>query len=45
MSGNPCRLMIRDELDASFSEITMTDLPVNLAGLLSIFIIVYWLFR
>lgn len=39
------RRMIRDELDGSFSEITMTDLLVNLAGLLSIFIVVYWLFQ
>ena len=37
--------MIRDELDASFSEVTMTDLLVNLAGLLSIMVIVYWLFH
>ena len=39
------RRMIRDELDASFSEITMTDLLVNLGGLLSILIVVYWLFH
>src|ERR1700687_184532 len=37
--------MIRDELDASFSEITMTDLLVNLAGLLSIMVVLYWLFH
>ena len=39
------RRMIRDDLDASFSEITVTDLLVNLAGLLSIFIVLYWLFH
>jgi hypothetical protein len=39
------RRMIRDELDASFSEITMADLLVNLAGLLSIFIVLYFLFH
>ena len=39
------RRMIRDELDPSFSEITMTDLLVNIAGLLFIFIVLYWLFH
>ena len=39
------RRMIRDDLDASFSEITMTDLLVNLSGLLSTFIVLYWLFH
>jgi len=39
------RRMIRDELDPSFSEITMKDLLVNLAGLLIILIVVYWLFH
>lgn len=37
------RRMIRDDLDASFSDVTMIDLLVNLAGLLSILTALYWL--
>jgi hypothetical protein len=39
------RHMIRDDLDASYSEVTMTDLLVGLAGLLSILSVLYWLFH
>lgn len=39
------RRMIRDDLDATFSELTMTDLLVNLAGLLSILVVLYSLFH
>lgn len=41
----PFRHMIRDDLDASFSEVTMTDLLVNLAGPLSILNVLYRLYH
>jgi hypothetical protein len=37
------RHMIRDDVDASFPELTLVDLLVNLAGLLSILSVLYWI--